>query len=343
MAFTGAGKPDVDKMMSKRDVEGLIDALDYTKDTNVRSRAAQALGDVFDGRVVGALGKALKDEDAGVRMDAVHSLGRVKVPHSMEVLALALKDPDPGIRSLAQKMLISHVHSLKVEPDVDGLVMAMKSEDNYIRLNAVSALGEVGDERAVEALAAICLRDPYYPVRFEAAESLRKVGDNRAAGILADSLVDNDRTVRLRAAEALGKIGDRRAISALSVAMEDKDDAVRAAAMCSAWKDRRSTGHEHDRCRHEAAVNSGTVEDIFLPAQLRISSRLGHFFKLRLRRPRRAGIPRAALRLRVCSRIRCTSILPCSSSLDFFSDVPSELDALFLVLLAQRGHDVLER
>jgi HEAT repeat protein len=236
MAFTGMGKPDVDKLMSKRDVEGLIDALDYKKDTNVRSRAAQALGDVFDGRVVDALGKALKDEDAGVRMDALNALGRVKVPHSMEVLAPALKDPDPGIRSLAQKMLISHVHSLKVEPDVDGLVMAMKSEDIYIRLNAVSALGEVGDERAVEALAATCLRDPYYPIRFEAAESLRKVGDNRTAGILADSLQDDDRTVRLRAAEALGKIGDRRSVSALSAAMEDEDDAVRAAAMSALGK-----------------------------------------------------------------------------------------------------------
>lgn len=236
MALMDMVKPNIEKMKAGRDVEGLIKASKYGKDPCIRSEAVLALGDIFDGRIVGALGEALKDEDVQVRMDAVHALGIVHDSRSIDVLSEALKDRDQGIRSLAQKMLISHVHSLKVEPDVDGLVRAASSDDHYIRLNAVSALGEVGDERASEALVALCLRDPYYPVRFEAAESLQKVGDKQAVSLLTTALKDPDTAIRLRAVEALGKIGDRRAISALQAAMEDKDEAVRTAAMSSLGK-----------------------------------------------------------------------------------------------------------
>jgi HEAT repeat protein len=231
MALPDLGKPNVEKLKARYDVEGLIKALNYKKDKNVRSEAAQALGDIFDGRVVGALGEALKDEDVGVRMDVVHALGRIRDPGSMDVLIVALKDADPGIRSLAQKMLISHVHSLKVEPDIEGLVRAASSDDEYIRLNAVSALGEVGDERAARALASISLDDTYYPVRFEAAESLRRIGDKRAVEMLVSALKAPDVSFRIRAAEALGRIGDRRAVNALCEAMEDDEEAVRRASV----------------------------------------------------------------------------------------------------------------
>lgn len=236
MALADMVKPNVEKLKAGRDIEGLIRASRYGKDPCVRSEALLALGDIFDGRVVGALGEALNDGDARVRMDAVHALGKVPDPRAMEVLSGALKDGDPAIRSLAQKMLISHVHSLKVGPDVDGLVRAASSDDPYIRLNAVSALGEVGDERASEALVSLCLRDPYYPVRFEAAESLRKVNDKRAVDMLAEALLDKDPAIRLRAAEALGKAGDRRAVGALSSALKDDDEAVRNEAMASLGK-----------------------------------------------------------------------------------------------------------
>lgn len=231
MGLPAIGKPNVEKLKARYDVEGLIGALHYRKDRTVRSEAAQALGDMFDGRVIGALGEALADEDAGVRMDVVHALGRIHDPGSMDVLAIALRDRDPGIRSLAQKLLISHVHSLKVEPDIDGLIRAASSEDSYIRLNAVSALGEVGDERAAGALAAIALDDAYYPVRFQAAESLKRIGDKRAVEALTAALAAPEANTRLRAAEALGKIGDRRAVNALCVAIEDGDDAVRRASL----------------------------------------------------------------------------------------------------------------
>jgi HEAT repeat protein len=236
MALFGSSKPDVERMKADRDVEGLIKALGYGKDSNVRSEAAMALGGLFDGRIVNALAGALADEDANVRMDVVQALGRLRDPRAPDALAIAIKDPDPGVRSMALKILISYIHSLKVEPDVDGLVRAIAIEDHYIRLNAISALGEVGDERAVAVLVDASLKDPYYPVRFEAAEALRKIKDKRAVDLLIKALKDQDATARYRAAETLGKIGDLRAMNALSAALDDQDGSVRYAAMCSLGK-----------------------------------------------------------------------------------------------------------
>ncbi len=233
VALFGIPKPDVQKLKADRDVVGLIKALGYKKDSNVRSEAAMALGGLFDGRIVNALARALKDEDVNVRMDAVQALGRVKDPRAMDVLDIALKDPDQGVRSRALKLLLNHQEKLKAEPDVDGLIRSSGSEDHYIRLNAVSALGEVGDGRAVEALASLAVNDPYYPVRFEAAEALRKIGDKKAVDFLIGALKSKDASARCRAAEALGRLGERRAFNALSNALEDEDGQVRYAAMCS--------------------------------------------------------------------------------------------------------------
>jgi len=221
-------------------------------------------------------------------------------------------------------MLISHVHSLKVGPDVEGIIRAASSDDHYIRLNAVSALGEVGDERASEALVAICLRDPYYPVRFEAAESLRKVNDKRAVDMLAGALHDEDPAIRLRAVEALGKLGDRRAVSALSAAMKDEDGAVRDEALASLGK-----------------IGDPRVMNMVVAAMKRKRARAPS--RTPTSEPRRAGTPRAAPPPRVCSRTPGTSTSSWLPSIDFSGDAPPELDAFLLIVVAQRGHDMLKR
>jgi len=86
MALADMVKPNVEKLKSGRDIEGLIRASRYVRDPCVRSEAVLALGDLFDGRIAGALGEALNDGDARVRMDAVRALGISRDPRAMEVL-----------------------------------------------------------------------------------------------------------------------------------------------------------------------------------------------------------------------------------------------------------------
>ncbi|MEX2752606.1 MAG: HEAT repeat domain-containing protein [Candidatus Freyarchaeota archaeon] len=76
------------------------------------------------------------------------------------------------------------------------------------------ALGEIGDERAVEPLIQV-LDDFESLVRKRAAEALGKMKHIRAVEPLIQALQDEDVKVRVEAAEALGKIKDERAVDPL--------------------------------------------------------------------------------------------------------------------------------
>ena len=58
------GPPDVDKLKAKGDIKGLIKALGYQRDWQVRVSAARALGEIGDARAVEALIGALGEQHA---------------------------------------------------------------------------------------------------------------------------------------------------------------------------------------------------------------------------------------------------------------------------------------
>ena len=82
---------DVEKMKSKRDVEGLIKAL-KSKNLNVREKAAEALGMIKDARAVIPLIDALNDES--VRGSAAYALGKIGDSRAVAPLIQALKEED---------------------------------------------------------------------------------------------------------------------------------------------------------------------------------------------------------------------------------------------------------
>jgi len=57
---------------------------------------------------------------------------------------------------------------------IEGIIVALKDDDKYGRKGAVIALGEIGDERAVESLIAT-LKDENWQVRMVAANALEKI------------------------------------------------------------------------------------------------------------------------------------------------------------------------
>ncbi len=63
-------QPNVEDLLAKCDITGLIKALGYIKDPKVRWSAAEALGDIGDAHVVEPLLAALMDGDALVRRAA---------------------------------------------------------------------------------------------------------------------------------------------------------------------------------------------------------------------------------------------------------------------------------
>ncbi|TFG90597.1 MAG: HEAT repeat domain-containing protein [Candidatus Atribacteria bacterium] len=85
---------------------------------------------------------------------------------------------------------------------IEGIIAALKDEEKN---GAVIALGEIGDERAVEPLKE-ALKDKSKDVQIWAAFSLYKLGDTQKIEFLITVLKDEDGNVRETAAEALNKI-----------------------------------------------------------------------------------------------------------------------------------------
>ncbi len=99
--------------------------------------------------------------------------------------------------------------------------------------NAIEILGKMGATEAVETLIEYVDADKDAALQKVTFRALGEIGDERAVQPLANKLLMENDTVRPRAARALGLIGDTRAIKPLSEALKaDEDPNVRAQA---AW------------------------------------------------------------------------------------------------------------
>ncbi|HEX7496346.1 MAG TPA: HEAT repeat domain-containing protein, partial [Candidatus Limnocylindrales bacterium] len=76
------GPPNVDKLVAKGDISGLIDALQYPVPWRVRRDAALALGSMGGTDAVEPLIAALRDDHASVRLAATEALGKLGAPGS---------------------------------------------------------------------------------------------------------------------------------------------------------------------------------------------------------------------------------------------------------------------
>jgi HEAT repeat protein len=118
------------------------------------------------------------------------------------------------------------VQRLLINKDIDGLIDALGYQDDHnIRLDAASALGRIGDEKAVDPL--IIALDDEPRVREVSAKALGEIGDPRAVDSLISMLDNADWEIRGTIAKALGKIGDPGAINTLIDLLQDKRENVR--------------------------------------------------------------------------------------------------------------------
>ena len=141
------GPPDVEKLKAKEDVQGLVKALAYPKDAQVRRAAAEALGQLREECALQALEAALGDPEPAVRQSAVWAIA--------------------AFGESAVSLLIGMLHNEKVGEDAaDALGKMGKSvQDGALYRQLVQALVEHGPlrsvldshrERAVEALKSAC-------------------------------------------------------------------------------------------------------------------------------------------------------------------------------------------
>jgi HEAT repeat protein len=243
--------------VGRRTVKPLIRGL-HAGSFEERRRAAEVLGLLGDPRAIGPLMHTLtQDRDEGARAQAARALGRLKASGAVQPLIAALQDPAEGVRAEAAEALgqLRDLGPVVLDP----LLSALDSEDASVRARAAGALGGFDDERALEELLGLTLRDPVEEVRAAAVEALKKRWPAQASERLVEVLesrkdnpgwwskwifgrgksqqeVDHEALDRQRAAEALGEFADERGLSALETALEDPDRVIRRAAVTGLGK-----------------------------------------------------------------------------------------------------------
>jgi len=157
-------------------VDALVGALRHIDD-DVRWKAAIALGEIGDQRAIGPLISLLCDEDRFVKSRAAYALGLIGEP-AVEPLIFALRDGDgnlrwgaaialgkirdlraidPLIRALADKYENVRAESAKSlaaigKPALGQLVRFLQNSDRSVRIEVVTALGELKDTDAIQPL-----------------------------------------------------------------------------------------------------------------------------------------------------------------------------------------------
>jgi HEAT repeat protein len=136
--FDSLFKPNIEKMKAKKDVDGLI--------------------------------KALQHQDAELRLAAVAALEAIGDAGAAKSLIEAFKDDNGDVRERAG-MAVKKMGKLAVEP----LINALQDTNDDLRYRAVLALGEIGDVQAGPALINL-LKDVQERIRKIAVETLGKIG-----------------------------------------------------------------------------------------------------------------------------------------------------------------------
>lgn len=155
---------------------------------------------------------------------------------------------EPGLASGVQRKLVASLNMLRdttLDEEEHGRVIwtiaqigksatsplldVLNDAHAAVRQRAAAALGQIRDERAVDALAG-CIHDSDHAVRRTSAWALGAIAHDRAVPALLEALNDERLEVRQRAAWALGEIGDRQAVEGLLDTLHDENHFVRIAA-----------------------------------------------------------------------------------------------------------------
>jgi HEAT repeat protein len=193
----------------------------------VQESAAAILASVGDARVLDALVAALSSADWVVRMHAATALGRIGEARAIPALMPLLQDKVKAVREEIGGALA------RLGPAaIPVLVEALTHQEWLMRLHAVESLGKTKSSDAVDPLLRLLFNDRDSSLREDAVRALGEIGNARAVEFLLTAM--KEPALRPLIAEALGKIGDRRAVPALVAVVQgtDRPEESRTVAGC---------------------------------------------------------------------------------------------------------------
>ena len=116
---------------------------------------------------------ATKDKHMLVRSNAIILLSRREISESLEALIEALKDEEYLVKSNAMVAIAAYGKQVS-----DRIIEALSDADKDIRAGAAWIMGELKDNRAIEALEKVA-KDDYPLARVQAKASLLSMGKSK--------------------------------------------------------------------------------------------------------------------------------------------------------------------
>jgi HEAT repeat protein len=126
----------------------------------------------------------LNSADAEERRDALMHLGAMRTPAAAKACLVGLTDASPMNRAVASQSILS----LPPEEIVPVLLPLLNDKDEFVRREAVHALGLTRSRSATNPISALLLNDKQGSVRSAAAIALGRIGDESAVVTLATLL-----------------------------------------------------------------------------------------------------------------------------------------------------------
>lgn len=157
------------------------DALDDAEPW-VRAEAVVALSRAADG-LPDALRRGLDDDDGWVRRNALIALGKAEALDAATLRARLKDDPHPPVREFAAGYLAETPGEVAETVTALAAVLA-RDPDAFVRAKAATSLGELGTERAIEALESQGLPDRSDDVQRAAKQALARAR-GKATGEMA--------------------------------------------------------------------------------------------------------------------------------------------------------------
>jgi HEAT repeat protein len=172
---------------------------------HVRFAAALAIGDLEYSFAKGALKKLLEDKDENTRIAAGYAMSKLGAGSGVELICKAVVSSDQTVRANAVLLLgkSGDRSSLKF------LYWALrhKDSDDKVRFQAAEAIAKLGDERIYPKLWAMLI-SIYADDRIMGVRAMGALGTEEAKNALITKLDDDVLEVRLVAAEQLGMLGE---------------------------------------------------------------------------------------------------------------------------------------
>jgi len=209
-------KVSIYELERKKDVESIIKVLKSSKNTAVRARALESLGNIGDKDAIRTLIDTITSEtDDNLKIAAAEAIAWAD-----ETVLKTFVEKISGQKIKGAKwVLAGHFIKLLNKPEVS------------FRTNAAIALGRLGEKKAVKALCG-ALKDSSPKVRRAAAIALGMIEDPSAIDPLVETLHDSNPSVRLAVLESLNDLGiSNKHVEEISKCLKNSDPRIRELAV----------------------------------------------------------------------------------------------------------------